>query len=82
MNDLINRQDAIDEVNKQGLNAFEKLLVETILMRLPSAQKTGHWIPLIKDEPLDPRVKCSECGNAEILHCGNYCPNCGAKMEV
>lgn len=51
-----------------------------VLTEAQTAQKTGHWIPLIKDEPLDPRVKCSECGNTEILHCGNYCPNCGAYM--
>lgn len=42
-------------------------------------QKTGRW--------MDTRGQCGEfmCSNCELLCCTNhynYCPNCGAKMEV
>ena len=49
--------------------------------KIPSAQKKGHWIDTNPDEPLDPRQTCSECGNTEILHSANFCPNCGADMR-
>lgn len=43
-----------------------------------SEPNTGHWIS-------DNLVgwKCSECGRHIVLNIevGNYCPNCGAKME-
>ena len=61
---------------------------------LPSVQpepKTAHWVPL--DERFaswSSYYKCSECGFRinlrTVMDFGgrsvNYCPNCGAKMEV
>ena len=44
-------------------------------------QKKGHWIDTNPEEPLDPRQTCSECGNTELLHSANFCPNCGADMR-
>lgn len=54
-------------------------------------EQKGRWIPIqrafFSKEVV--QVKCSECGNLLDLigvNCGrgdaNYCPNCGAKMEV
>ena len=42
----------------------------------------GHWIFNPKDaiEMMFTLPKCSECG-AESPDGGNYCPNCGAKMD-
>lgn len=42
----------------------------------------GHWIFNPKDaiEMMFTLPKCSECG-AESSDGGNYCPNCGAKMD-
>lgn len=42
----------------------------------------GHWIFNPKDaiEMMFTLPKCSECG-AESPNGGNYCPNCGAKMD-
>ena len=42
----------------------------------------GHWIFNPKDaiEMMFTLPKCSECG-AESVDGGNYCPNCGAKMD-
>ena len=90
MNDLIDRQAAIDAVNTA---LFPKINTakdaEKALKGVPSAQperKKGKWIPqdhnktngrastLVYYYP-----KCSVCG-----HCGNYtnfCSNCGADMR-
>ena len=44
--------------------------------------KHGYWIFNPKDaiEMMFTLPKCSECG-AESPNGGNYCPNCGAKMD-
>ena len=48
---------------------------------IPSAEKTGHWISIIRNEDMF-GVRCSKC-EAEYtgLIGANFCPNCGAKME-
>lgn len=45
-------------------------------------ERHGHWIFNPKDaiEMMFTLPKCSECG-AESSDGGNYCPNCGAKMD-
>ena len=51
---------------------------------LPSVtpkQKTGKWNILGYDDPSVRFYKCSEC-HMKITLKFNYCPNCGAKMEV
>ena len=42
----------------------------------------GHWIFNPKDaiEMMFTLPKCSECG-AESADGGNFCPNCGARMD-
>ena len=83
MDDLISRQAAIDEIAR-WVGYLDELMIWRIqhaLKHLPSAQKKGHWIDTNPDEPLDPRLTCSECGNTDILHSGNFCPNCGADMR-
>lgn len=46
-------------------------------------QKRGEWIYKPKDaiEMMFTLPKCSVCGH-ESSDANNYCPNCGAKMEV
>ncbi len=84
--DLIDRYDAIDEVNKSiGLNAYEKELVKGILRYLPSAQKTGRWIDegFYSENHNAIAYRCSECGWHCIAYAHelfNYCPSCGARM--
>lgn len=44
--------------------------------------RRGRWIPA--DQTGDCCYTCSECGferDAYLLDVGNYCPNCGAKMD-
>lgn len=50
MNDLINRQTAIDAVKGRFSMPVDNLIVE-VLTALPSAQPEQRWIPVDKDEP-------------------------------
>ena len=93
--DMINRQDAIDILNKLdvsdgvGLSSVACYLQEEALCsieNLPSVQserKTGKWIAKQNDyeyEALD-SWKCSECEHVVFEEKTNYCPNCGIRME-
>lgn len=63
------------KINKEELNR--------IILR--GVRPKGKWIDIrvIKAFHYDgePRVRCSCCGNEEEWS-SNYCPNCGAEMEV
>ena len=50
---------------------------------LSADRPTGEWIFNPKDaiELMFTKLKCSECG-FESSDGGNYCPNCGARMEA
>lgn len=91
-NDLISRQDAIDEI---GNDIMGGLNYRRILLGLPSAQRKGKWLKLYTGN-----YKCSACGcwwcftddfdsNEEseirfymhLLEDFKYCPSCGAQME-
>ena len=55
------------------------------ILDLPSAQpKTGRWVDDVAyyDEDGCPCIvsRCNQCGEANPK--SNFCPNCGAKMEV
>lgn len=86
MSDLISRQKAIKKfeeyvgLSKVSCDAHHMIL--SILRSLPSAEpewKTGHWIDT---DNYYQRWKCSECGCHTRDAEPNYCPNCGAKMEM
>ena len=102
MDDLINRQTAIDELKEHRAlycdntpDAFSKLsyaekcrvdeLDEAIatLVNLPSVQpeqKTGHWIPILRDSEND-EYRCSVCSQPMGFDY-DYCPHCGARMTI
>ena len=81
-----------DTVSTFGTNI--SVMCKDILDYLEQEPKTGHWISVntgkqchIKDGMTTESVKCSECdewltASDEYACNGNYCPNCGAKMEV
>lgn len=64
----------------------QKKVFDTIVDVQPTVDaepmRHGHWIFNPKDaiEIMFTLPKCSECG-AESSDGGNYCPNCGAKMD-
>jgi hypothetical protein len=92
--DCISRQAVLDIINFEdewlhdanSHNADTKIAfsgLESRVKELPSVTpqpNTGHWIDV---EGLDSALwhNCSECGETEF-YATDYCPNCGAKMEV
>lgn len=95
--DTISRCEAIDALRKmQTYKLFsgdDMLLIDqaeamTELMLLPSAEpKRGKWIDGIipNDSGGLPVIVCDQCNTFFPLQFGdghNFCPNCGAKMEV
>lgn len=89
--DCISRADIQDYIAKylsQYLYDDVREAVEVIdeyigeLPSVTSKPKTGHWI-----EEKSEVYKCSSCGGYALewggqLKMSNYCPNCGARMEV
>lgn len=59
---------------KQGWNDA----ITSIIENEPSAEKKGKWEAIDVYEVV---VACSEC-KQKFTYEHNYCPNCGAKMEV
>ena len=92
MSDLISRQTAIEamrelphEYNTKEQRARTGGIVacQMIIRELPSVTpqpNVGHWIDV---DSLDGALwhECSECGETEF-YATDYCPNCGARMEV
>lgn len=92
--DTISRAAAIDALRKmQTYKMFsgdDMLLIDqagaqTELMLLPPAEPKrirGKWIDTRGNTEWYAReYECSECGGT-MLGESNFCPNCGAKMEV
>lgn len=82
--EMIDNAPTVKEIpTKIPINIFEQLISQRL--------KTGKWITeyeIIKYdgcEEHNPRTRCSIC-NAEYdtysSHFMNFCPRCGAKMEV
>lgn len=94
MDDLISRQAAIDaicehgvELERRGITVLSvvnhKQATVDLLENLPSADRRGRWIE--KRNVAFPHLLCSECKKpfyGSRFDVWNYCPNCGAKMEV
>ena len=70
---------------RERVNAYEAMLhmvkSEYLYPSVESERATGRW----KIYPMGGELKCSVC-KTEFERCElrfrNYCPNCGAKMEV
>lgn len=75
MSDLISRQ----AVKEQACMFFgHEVIFANKIDLIPSADRpTGRWI-----SNHDGSWNCSECGLRVLVYAkGNFCPNCGAKME-
>ena len=86
MSDYISRQAAIDAVqNRHMMLSKEKVLLINDLKKLPPAEpKRGKWIYHIDDLfPAESTMECNQCHAEQPLICDDeFCPKCGAKMEV
>ena len=61
---------------------FNKWIFDECLKRLEE-RKIGHWIPCrAKYDNVVPVYECSICHENNGFDATNYCPNCGAKMEI
>lgn len=92
MNDLIDRQSAIDAVCNDNCGGHDGCKwypssCDSIkaLFDIPSAEperKKGKWIKTDeKEEWYGDIYKCSVCGYRLIDANEKYCPNCGARMD-
>lgn len=86
MDDSISRADAIEAIRTlQTFKLFEgddmilidKSEVQTELMTLPSADRTGTWV--VHDHGVTYWYKCNRCGGAGDKE-DKFCKHCGAKM--
>ncbi len=82
--------DPFDEPYYRGIGNGWNVALKECRERIDSAptispddvRGVGNWIPLdYSDEAYGNMYKCAKCGCSEIGE-PNYCPNCGAKMEV
>ena len=75
---ILEKVDFSDEETKKLFKHFEKSEAVDV-----KPIKYGHWVFDPKDaiEMMFTLPRCSECG-AESPNGGNYCPNCGAKMDL
>lgn len=85
------KEEAMEEINKVFEPAFANYIVTALTegatvsdKALEQEPSTGHWIKTgdyctCAYGSID-YVRCSECGE-DSLEEGDFCPNCGAKME-
>lgn len=83
-------QKQADRHGREFANAFysgggeistEWWCVEDMIDNAPTIEerKTGKWI--LNHDEYEWWLECSECGRVVSVS-GNFCPNCGAKMET
>ena len=94
MSEYINRELAVQELEvlrqeyemHDDCDELVAIRCRNAVSALPAADvapaRHGRWVPA--DQTGDCCYTCSECGferDAYLLDVGNYCPNCGAKMD-
>ena len=89
--DTVSRQavlEIVEENNNIMYDAAYRIGKDVkALSSVTPKQRTGKWIddcPMMTDEGLVRRIRCSVCGDGRKDFYGvskNYCPNCGTKME-
>ena len=84
MSDLISRQRLLEYIHGEPVGRLlcDKYNLDGLIEQLPPAQPErikGHWV----------NGRCDKCNAhapfwamASTYHESNFCPNCGAEMEV
>ena len=88
MTDYIKRKTALEDFercNAENPN-WTPQRVKTLLLRQPAADvaEVVHWRWIWNEEgeiDWEQFYRCSNCGNKEYWE-SNFCPNCGAKMDL
>jgi hypothetical protein len=88
--ELISKKAAIDEFYMDTCDTDRVAWAETVLKRVPSAERKGHWIYGEDEYGID-GYHCDECGFfvlwdyahkfINFIEDYHYCPNCGADMR-
>ena len=82
MAEYIDRVDAIKAVNEQNAITMTREALIDVLNGIHTADVApvvhGRWI--MHDDEFGLTCECSAC-HIETMGDGNYCPNCGAKMD-
>lgn len=93
MSDLISRQDTLKRLCEKCTEGYEKAVCGArkcteyqVIEDMPSADRpTGKWIDMSNGRairtPWWESGKCDQCGKYGSKT-WDYCPHCGAKMEV
>lgn len=85
--DAISRQAVLDLAKFDGRENLGSIIHAFDVEQLPPvkpAEKVGQWKRVSMDKYVQHAMayyRCSECGK-DIIGTHNYCPSCGAKMEV
>lgn len=94
MDDVISRQQAIDALNKLSESIYEvdygvvdcDDAINAIATLPPTEPKRGKWIKMARWGRVYYCDQCRNYLNFDGVNAGrgstNFCPNCGAKMEV
>ena len=90
--DAISRQvvlEAIEDDKSERYSCFasnnDAECFKQIIRELPSVtpqQKMGRWKFTVYDANRIGHYECSECHWNVLMNVSDYCPHCGAKMEV
>lgn len=81
MDELISRKAAIKMICEGGYMAAALAKVEALPTIDAEPVRHGKWV--YHEDDLMSWNSCSLCGcEAFDLHGANYCPNCGAKMDL
>lgn len=86
MTEYIKREDALGCV----LGVFDRQRIKELPAADVEEVKHGKWIEVQKENiwnDIVPVLECSACGKYTvgtrgIMTKSNYCPNCGAKMDL
>ena len=83
MDEYIEREAAQTSCRKYSFaESYDAFAVDCILKSIPAADVApvihGRWI--MHDDEFGLTCECSVC-HIETMGDGNYCPNCGAKMD-
>lgn len=93
MAEYINREKILEDIGTD-IAAFTLSMVFRHIRNAPPADvaevKRGKWIEVQKENiwnDIVPVLECSACGKYTvgtrgIMTKSNYCPNCGAKMDL
>ena len=80
---LIDANALIEEANAEGAYGYVDAFQIANAPTIDAVEvRHGYWIPAMHIG--DCCYRCSECQflrDAYLLDIGNYCPNCGARME-